>query len=261
MIRYRKKQGSVSVNSAGGTLLNELRQSWEEAKESSLTVKEYECNLDSAVERILGSGEKKKNSKVVCGQRCSPCRTFLRLFDCVWTVLLLVVSLIAVTAYCDSVNPFLQANLHSRIYHVNRALRHGYLAVHPYLQAVGLEATKDCLVQNPFVNGSMRCPCLENDVPVVVELPVQNFTIQRVLADYSVYVIRGGVETGGVAYGRDTIVQYFREHGFFPPICTQFRHHQQGPMVTDLVDDDNLWPKFAHSDFPWDLSWLVGRFL
>lgn len=246
MLRHRKTEPSLSEDSAKDTLLNELSQSWEEAKKRKSTAEKFESSLDKAVERNLGTKQRRKKLAVVCGP-------FLRFFDCVWTVVLLLVALTTLIVYCQPVNSFLQTHLHSRIYHVNRVLRHSYLAVHPYLRAAGLDLTKSCLIQNPLVNESTRCPCITSQV--VTELSLGEHSIQRVLGDHdSIYIIRGVVEIGGVAYGRDTMVQYFREHGSLPPMCMQLRHHQRGLMAASLIDD-HVWQEFSTSDFPWDFSW------
>ena len=240
----KKKEESV-VESASHKLIKDLDQTWKEAEAKGLKKHEY-------TSLILDAMKNRSSHK-----RKGVCKSCLRIFDCIWTIVLILTAFILIVAYVPQFNNYLSGRLHIYAYDVNRVARLSFVAIHPYLLKLGLDFTKMCLVQNPFVNDSMKCPCISHPEPIEFTISPDISTLpDEVLKNrLNMYVIRNAVPIK-TTFGRDTLVQYLKEFGNLPEICFHIHHlGEEGPSRPQQLTEDKYWNELMQSNKTWDYTW------
>ena len=238
---------------AADKLLNDLHAIWKEASGGGVSQAQYSACLQRAVEQSYGTEGMKKRKR----KRRSCC---CLVFDCLWTVVLVLLVMGLIVAFCEPISFFLQRNLHTKVYEVNRAARFAFLRVAPYLDAIGLDFTQLCLLPNPFVNESTRCPCIKS--MDVLEGRVRKEGDRRVLpsavinSNQHIYAVREAMEVGE-EYGRGTLVQYMDQYGTLPNMCVQTGDSSSGVGPYNLMDvvQERRWEELVKGGGAWDMTW------
>ena len=241
-----------SSTTAADVLVNDLHAIWSKAREGGVSSREYTARL----QRALGQ-QQQATSKQLRPRRCGLCCC---LFDCVWTVVLLLITCSILIAYWEPASFFIQRNFHGAAYGVNRVMRFAFIRASPYLDSLGLDLTKPCSCSNPFVNETNKCPCIDwnkvDEVGVVregdrVQLP------DIVLSNrHRVFLVKGAV-TVEEQYGRKTLVEYTARYGALPNPCMQMVDDPtgQGPSTPYDVVQYDIWERLSAQREPWDITW------
>ena len=243
------KPTTVSSSSAADALVNDLHAMWRDARAEGVSRSEYVECLRRALGDSFARKRQKRRTRVCC---C--------LFDCVWTVFLILVAVALLVVYCDPVNFYVQKNFHGSAYHVSRVLRFAFLRASPYLNAVGLDLTQPCARSNPFVNDSVKCPCIESlnveRVGVVKENDMVLLPDVVITDHYRVFAVTNAVTVDRV-YGRESLVEYTHKHGSLPSPCMQITDdpNGRGPSLPQEVVQDDVWERVTSKGGHWDLTW------
>lgn len=244
MSLIRKRISEKEEDTAFDKLSRAFQESWEEAKKDGINEEQYIQSLRDKITKKERVVKKKK-------RKCCTC-----LFDCIWTIILLLALLVGIIAYCPPVNSFLQKHLHSKIYTIDRAFRQVFIVLHPHLLDIGLDFTRICLIENPLVNETMKCPCI--NYPSPIEVNSDNGNLPKVVLEdrQPVYVVRGIVPIPEV-YGRVTLLKYEKEYGIAPSVCMQVSLGKNGPVQLDQIINEKSWEDLQKMNESWGFMWLV----
>lgn len=244
MSLIRKRISEKEEDTAFDKLSRVFQESWEEAKKDGINEEHY---IQTLRDKII------KKERVVKKKKIKYCSC---LFDCIWTIILMLGILLAAIIYCSPVNNFLQKHLQSKIYTIDRAFRQVFIVLHPHLLDIGLDFTQICLIENPLVNETMKCPCIRYPSPI--EVNSDNGNLPEVVLEnlQPMYIVRGIVPIPEV-YGRATLLKYEKEYGKAPSVCTEISLGKNGPAQLDQIINEKSWKHFKNMKEPWGLMWLV----
>ena len=179
------------------------------------------------------------------------CGLFKYIFDCVWTIVLLLILFVAIVNTFPSVKNHITTIGHSRIYHVNRLLRLLFVYVEPYL---GIDFTQACLVLNPFANNTMQCPCMNNPDPITIQLTQQHVPKNILIDSFrNPYILKDAISIEE-DYGRSTLVRLVNQTGTLPDVCYQFGTDEVLIEYYSLTDD-HYWDKLLNLKDSWEFTW------
>ena len=244
MSLIRKRISEKEEDTAFDKLSRVFQESWEETKKDGIKEEDYIQTLRDKITKKERVVKKKKIKYCSC------------LFDCIWTIILLLALLFGVITYCSPVSNFLQKHFHSKIYTIDRAFRQVFIVLNPHLLDMGLDFTQICLIENPLVNETMKCPCIHYPSPI--EVNSDNGNLPNVVLEdrQPVYIVHGIVPISEV-YGRATLLKYEKEYGKAPSVCAQVSVGEKGPAQLDQIISEKNWEHFKNIKEPWGFMWLV----
>ena len=210
-----------------------------------------------STEKVTGESTTEDLNEIIEGKSLSGkcCNLFLRTFDCVWTVVLILGVLVAIIVFCPPISSYVMSVGHSRIYYINRAMRFSFLYIQPYLLWTGVDVSQNCMVANPFANETMRCPCISQPDPIKIQLDQQPIP-HKVLHDSDhFYVLRNAIAIEK-DYGRQTLVEYFNRHGHLPEVCQEINRNRENGMDYQSLTNDSYWTELQSKD-PLAYTWYA----
>jgi hypothetical protein len=243
MIKLRKVSKEVRFSETlSDELYDEMYDKWQEAKKEGMTEKQYIQLLESITDKDSkrSNGTNKLKSKRY---------TSWRLFNAIWTAVLVIAVFFGGIAYSEMFRNIIQHHLHHHLYSINRITRLAFVAVHPYLLAGGLDLTRICLMSNPLVNSSMSCPCI--NYPSPVELDHQTFNM--IPNPLPVHLVRQALPITR-DYGIATIIEYVTNYGHVPSSCLQASLGKNGPKSIEDFTNDNMVEMLMENG-QWGFMW------
>ena len=184
-------------------------------------------------------------------------RGFLRVFDCIWTFVLLLVACIIIISLIPSFQNYIYGTVHVYLFQISRFARFGFIAMHPYLLYAGLDLTNQCLIQNPLANDTTRCPCINQPYPIDITINYTSLPEEVYNNPFNVYILRSTIPIEDKDYGRETLVKYLEIHGRIPQTLFVTNSGSNGPLRMQQLIDESTWNKWKHLNTSWDFSWLV----
>ena len=228
--------------SAADKLYNELHQKWEETKKEGMSEQAY-------IELLRAASPLVKNQKV------KKKKTLIRCFDALWTVVLVVCTVVLFVYYWESYTGSISKLLHGHIYSVTRISRLAFIGIHPYLLTFGLDLTQPCLVGNPLANNTMQCPCIKYQLPIELN-PATNDIPSIAFANNGLfYIVRNFIPITE-NYGRDTLMKYVHQYGHAPSVCLEYSENDDGPNnIDDIVSEEKWKHLMSSSTESWGFMW------
>ena len=249
-IRKRKKashsKGPRGVLSGSQRLVEELENLWKRVSGEGVTRKEYDRYVSNLIASRKPVAQKSKKKRIC-----------LRLFDCIWTIVLFIAGVTVLAMISPVFKSLLYTAVHPHLYSITRVMRFAFLAVHPYLLLVGLDFTGLCVVQNPLANSTMHCPCISDPGPIIININQSGLLSRNVIEDETgVYVLRNAVPIEEM-YGRETLVKYFNQSGELPEPCFESGSRpEDSPINYQALLNNSYWDEVKKFD-PWFHVWYV----
>ena len=176
----------------------------------------------------------------------------LHIFDCFWTCVLLLAACVSIIIFIPSLRQYLYGTAHVYAYQMNRYVRLGFIAVHPYMLYGGLDFTKQCLVQNPLANDTTKCPCIDQPYPNVIPINYSSLPEEAYNNPYNVYILKSIIPIEDKEYGRETLLEYLKIHGRIPRASFVTNSGSDGPLRMQQLIKESKW---KHLNTSWDFSW------
>lgn len=249
-VRQRKQNsgGQVSKDVDTGIcndheLIQKIESLWVSSNRST------EISKEEYIHDLLHSVDHNKRKSKSAFNRC------LKVFDCVWTVVLIVFVIGCCLYFFPVLFNFISTHGHYRFYDITRWLRFAYIALQPYIL---LDLSHTCIISNPFGNNSLNCPCIEMNEPITVQhtpgTPLSSDVFDS--SRYYVNLIRTAVPISS-DYGRNTLAQVYKTTNLLPELCSQYVLENTNIHVNyySLGTDERYWNELQTMKELWSFSW------
>ena len=274
-LRRRKLQDELAPPSeealSGGAAVadkfeRELAEEREQALERGLTVADFEACLARCAAGTKDCPRETERSNVSSSSSPSNSRCGLCCVRCVkalWISVLVCVFLVGFVTYCEPASFFLSRVMHTRVYDVVRHVRLGLTIFLPLLKSTGLDFWQGCMVENPFVNITNRCPCLHRNGAIVTTLEGGGLPSELLYDPRDIIIVRNATAGSNSGDTPDSTLRMLQE--FYQAhreediaiVCSEDSIGVGGPHRHQQLFDRNTMKRLLSEKGQWSFVWQV----
>lgn len=235
----------------------------EQALQRGLSVDNFNASLATAVD-TRGRWKRARtqtNHKANAGKYSSAtaslvCMWCYRCLKLSWLFFVLCVVLVLLATYCETVGFFLSRTMHTHIYAIVRQVRLGLTAFLPLINFVGLDIWQGCMAENPLVNFTERCPCLQRSGALVAALE-EGVLPARFLHDpRDVVVVKNAIENKA-GFTLRMFQDFYQTHGSegIAEVHSEYSFGGGGPSRHEHLFNVNTMEKLLAEGKQWSFVW------